>query len=289
VTGKVSLTALVSEDGRASVRAAAARLSASLTEAAGAPWLVDCSFPAEILANPPSPSLLLVDLRSEADDLDAAWSDIEARLRTRCREWTAAADRIVFLMTVFRVTAPDEATAARRERIRRLNLLAAKLSREMGALVIDVDRTFADLGARTIDCDHRLMGERAEETLAGLIASTIAAYGLDAWATPEVQEAALARLAAQSPAARAPERLSVFGAGLIPVRSGGRVQTAEVVRRDPSQLGHYIRHIMRGQMSLGEALSQVRGAIAKRGLRYCLEMVVKGLGQMAGRRARSAS
>ena len=292
MTGRIPLTALVGPDIGEAVQAASARLSASLSGTAGAPWQVDCEPYAEAQTHPVTPSLMLVDLRSEADNLETPWPDVEAGLRARCREWTATPDRTVFLMTVFRASALDEAagdTALRRERIRRLNLLAARLSREMGALIIDVDRTFADLGARAMGCDYRLAGERAKEALAGLIASTIAAYGLDAWVAPEAQEAAIARLAAQSPAAWAPERLSVFAAGLIPVRSGGRVQTAEVVRRDPSQLGHYIRHIMRGQMSLGEAVSQVRDAIAKRGLRYCLEMIVKGLGLMAGRKARSAS
>ncbi|HEY5288780.1 MAG TPA: hypothetical protein VIJ59_01975 [Caulobacteraceae bacterium] len=289
---KLPLTALVSAEERAPVRAVAARLAACLSGATRAQWSVECEFTEEDAPPPPSPCLLLASLRSQADDLESPWSEVEARVRDRCRQWTATPGRTVFLTTVFRATPADEGraiTSARRERIRRLNLLAAELSRETGVLVIDVDRTFADLGARSLGCDYRLAGASAGEELTRLIASTIAVYGLDAWVPFEVQEAVQGLLAAQSATLPAPARLAVFAAGTIAVHARGRIQTAEVVRRDPTQVGHYIRLVARGRMPLGDAARLLGDAIAKRGLRECLMIVVRGVRQIAGQRARAAS
>ena len=76
------------------------------------------------------------------------------------------------------------------ERIRRLNRLAAELSRETGAYVADIDRAFAHIGARTLRSDYRLQGRLAAEVGGHAIAWTLLSGPLDDWIEPEIQQAA---------------------------------------------------------------------------------------------------
>jgi hypothetical protein len=81
-----------------------------------------------------------------------------------------------FVCTVFRACEGD---AGKLERIRRLNVLAAEISHETGCGVIDFDRMFGDIGARTLQTDYRLGGNIAREIAAYTIVRTILAAGLD--------------------------------------------------------------------------------------------------------------
>jgi hypothetical protein len=112
---------------------------------------------------------------------DEAIPFVEARWR---RQLAALASSPVFLCTVFRHVSRHgaERLAAQRvtmERIRRLDLLAAELSHDSGAAVIDIDRAFAHLGARVLATDYRLRGAVAAEVAAHTIVGSLLAVGLD--------------------------------------------------------------------------------------------------------------
>ena len=101
----------------------------------------------------------------------------------------------MLLCTVFRHVAPPigdagDALPAKRERIRRLNLMAIDLSHDTGAGVVDVDRAFSHVGARSLATDHRLTGRAAAEVAAHTIVAGILAAGLDDVVPPDVQERA---------------------------------------------------------------------------------------------------
>lgn len=65
------------------------------------------------------------------------------------------------------------------ERVRRLNLLAARLSQEGGLTVIDLDRSLAHAGARALDTDCFLGGLEARRLASAVIASTLAQTAMD--------------------------------------------------------------------------------------------------------------
>ena len=102
------------------------------------------------------------------------------------------------ICTIFRVVA-DRARLSRGgaslpliERIRRLNRLAAELSRETGCYVADIDRTMADVGARKTQADYRLSTPAAAEAAGHAIAWALLSGPLDDVVSPEVQEKARA-------------------------------------------------------------------------------------------------
>src|SRR5205814_8125220 len=97
----------------------------------------------------------------------------------------------VFVCTVFRNIPADAVDAqSRLIRIRRLNLLAAELSRETGLFVIDLDRRLAEIGAVKVQTDYRLDGPSATNIVAKEIALAVVSAGLDAFVPFEVQDAA---------------------------------------------------------------------------------------------------
>ena len=117
---------------------------------------------------------------------------VEARWR---KQLVALTSSPAFLCTVFRHVPRDGAgrpanPPATIERIRHLNLLAAELSHDSGAAVIDLDRAFAHLGARVLDTDYRLRGAVAAEVAAHTIVGSLLAVGLDDVVAPEVQQRA---------------------------------------------------------------------------------------------------
>jgi len=98
---------------------------------------------------------------------------VDARLRDELGRLTAR-QTAVYICTIFRACEDD---AARLERIRRLNLLAADLSHDLDIGVIDFDRQFADIGARTLETSYRLEGGGAREIAAYTVVKTLLASG----------------------------------------------------------------------------------------------------------------
>ncbi len=131
----------------------------------------------------------------------------EASPQETWRRWAdylrALQDRgaAVFVCTVFRHVPRDIGpTPATREalvaRIRRLNLLAIELSHKLAVNVIDVDSRLAYHGARAVAGDFRLGGPLPVLMAGRAVAQALLAHGLDGFASPTLQEKALAWLAA---------------------------------------------------------------------------------------------
>lgn len=121
------------------------------------------------------PAIAAISLLPEVDGPRRPLGDVAERLRSDIRSLEKSKTR-VFLCNIFRACVDEQLL----ERIRRLNLLAAEISHETGAGVIDVDRSFAHLGARTLETDYRLEGRRAAELGGKVIAEMLLAYGIDA-------------------------------------------------------------------------------------------------------------
>ena len=107
----------------------------------------------------------------------------------------------VFVCTVFRHVPRDIGpTPATREalvaRIRRTNLLAIELSHRLAVSVIDIDSRLAHHGARAVGGDFRLGGPLPVLMAGRAVAQALLAHGLDTFASPALQEKALAWLAA---------------------------------------------------------------------------------------------
>lgn len=290
----ILLQAVVSAAEQAAVRRAAEQLSASLGDAAGGPCPVDCAFPPDLdsVNRAAKPTILLTSLLAEVDAAGEPWPATERRLRSIYRALGADGRLIVLVSTVLRHVAPGEASSgaaeeipdrilARRVRIRRLNLLAADLSRETGCLVIDIDRTLADIGAQALRTDYRLAGPYAAGAAAKAIAMTLLSAGLDDVVPVEVQEAARATIAAfQPPRDRAASvRMQPLGAHGVAERSGRRTQIVVPVRHtvDDSQVDLQLRRLMNGQIGLGAAVAMLMRSIARHGFRSASRRLLAGI------------
>lgn len=281
---RIPLQALVTDAEAPAVSLAARQLSQALSAAAGEAYLVELQRGTSAVALAPvkAGGLLIASLLDEALNPARPWEGVEMELRRLCRD--LAPSRTLYLLTVFRHVAADNDIAAarlRRTRIRRLNLLAAELSRETGLFVIDLDRALADIGAAGLETDYRLAGDRAVEVAALTIAQTLLTTGLDAFVPFEIQEAARPLLT--------PERTTpaaVMPTNILAVRSGRRTQSAEVRGRKEDQVALYTRQVLRGRMRLRDVAQVVAKAIARRGLWYCLGLVGReALRTLRGRRA----
>ena len=162
----IDLVAIVPDAERDGIIAAARRLSHCLgDDQAGQPVQVRFATPDAL---PPGPSAaLILSLRCDPTPHLIAAAQ-------------AAGHATLLIPTLFRRA--DEI-----ERIRRLNLHAITLSRALGVQVVDLDRIFALVGARS------LIPALAEELAAHAIVGAILAAGLDAFASPERQERARLR------------------------------------------------------------------------------------------------
>lgn len=198
----IAIEAFVAESERAAVQSAAAAIRRALSQAGGDAIECDCAFhPATDAPRPqPGAAAVIVSLLPELKNNDP-WPDAEQRLRARFVEWCGH-DVPVFVCTILRHVRDDEsaeAAGALIVRIRRLNLLAAEISRESGAFVVDIDRALADIGARRLQTDYRLEGDAAVAIAGHLIAATVLNNALDDFIPYEALEAARAGLAANQP------------------------------------------------------------------------------------------
>jgi hypothetical protein len=194
----IALVALALEAEWPGLVAGAEQLSDCLGQAAARSWPVrlerlapDAEVPAAR-----APTAIIVSLLAEAERVEEPFGQTEARWRGRLiRLLDLGAP--VFVRTVFRHIA-DRANAGTvspvLERIRRLNLMAAQLSNELGAQVIDIDRAFAHIGARALQSDYRMGGVLAAEVAGHTAAWSLLSGGLDEAVDPELQDKAKAVL-----------------------------------------------------------------------------------------------
>jgi hypothetical protein len=283
----ILIQAVVTAAEQAAVRDAAERLSASLSAAAGTAYAVDCVFPTDIdrLDRSGKTSIVITSLLDEVDAVDERWQETEDRLRSTYRNLSEDGRLAVFICTVLRHVAPDaapELVTARRIRIRRLNLLAAELSRETGCFVIDVDRMLADIGAQPLQTDYRLIGPYAAGAAAKSIAMTLLSAGLDAFVPVEIQDAARDLVAAYQPPRAAAVTIKAKTAGVYSVASrsaGRRTQTVVPVVHivDESQVDLQLRRLMRGQIGTRRAVAMFIRSVHQRGLRSTVTRSIAGI------------
>ena len=278
----VPIVAIAAETERAAIAQASGNIARALSEAAGKSWTCDCRFVQELdLQNTDvAGSVIITSLGSEVD-VPERWEDAEPRLR-KIYSGLCERGRPVFICTVLRHTGAGDSAMRRRIRIRRLNLLAAEISREHGAFVIDIDRKLADVGARRLGTDYTLKGEAAEKLAGDAIAMEVVLNGLDGLVSVETQDRARALLA-ESRSTVAPLEIKP---NLMAIGQGRHRQTVTTIV-DTDQQSHanwLIYQVLRGQISLPQAFAKLQQAIRGRGARQSLAMLASGVARLISRR-----
>lgn len=287
----IHVVALVSPGEGAAVLAGAELLKTALAQAAGGQVAVACGL-RDALDAPPvvdGPCILITSMASEVERADQPWPEAEARLRARYEALSQDPRRVVFVCTVFRHVSRDgEPTEAmrRRARIRRLNLLALELSRELGVMVADIDRDLADVGGLAFETDYRLSGPYAAAAAGKSIAMAVAHVGLDEFASFAIQEAALDLLRAYQPpqaADQGPAPLKI-GGFVHTVRANQRVQTVEYAEEpaDDAIAASHVKRLLSGKIGFKDATALLSEALAKRGVKGSAALLFSGLKRAAG-------
>jgi hypothetical protein len=288
------IQAWVGETEEPAVRAAAALLATHLNAAAGAPHTVRCAFPTGIdtLDRSGETTIIVTSLLRDVDT-DEPWPETERRVRARYLALAEEGTFVVLICTVLRhlpAELPPAQTTARRVRIRRLNLLAAEISRETGFLVVDIDRSLADIGAQPLQTDYRLTGPFGAEAAGKVIAMTVLAAGLDAVASIDHQDAARDRIAAYQPA-RATEAappVEMVGVHRVPSRSrSGRTQIVMPVVHgvDENQVDLQLRRLMQGQIGGRAAAAMLMRSVGQHGWRSTAMRLAAGIARYVRNRA----
>ncbi len=226
---RLRLEALVTQGERGAVQRCAAILAHALSAADGAEWTLEYAYPATTAEMAQGPVAVVTSLLGEAARFEETWEGCAARLWGMYRGLCGDPARPVYVFTVLRHVPAEVAQRAEiLVRIRRLNLLAAMLSHELGVLVVDIDRDLADLGARALGADYRLGVPAAARAAAKSLAMTMLLAGLDETVPFELQEAARALIKPMQvlPAASAHHRRGLIGAFGRRVRAGRVSQVA---------------------------------------------------------------
>jgi len=280
MTLSIPIKALVHANERSAITTMASTLQERLAQAAGEPAAVTCSFAESFsdLQTPHEPAIIITSLLLETDNYQEDWAEVEERLRARYAALAEDAASIVFVTTVFRHI--SEGDAAQREllrlRIRRLNRLAADLSREYGIMVIDLDRDLADIGGRRLQTDYRLGGEYAEQVAARSMARAVVSAGLDNHVPFELQILVQEALAKEQVSFLAPATTEVAPSNVLVLKSGRQKQAVitTVSTSSESHAGWLFYMFLSGKYSFKDALAKLRGSVAKRGLRASILMLV---------------
>jgi hypothetical protein len=288
----ICVKAVVDSHERATLGIAATLLESSLSTAAGAAVTVRCQFETSVdgLNGSGEPCIIISSLLPELTNYQEPWSEVENRLRQRYQALMSAEGNIVFLCTVFRhVAIGDGGDQLRRIRVRRLNLLAAQLSHETGLFIIDLDRSFADIGASKLDTDYRLSGQYASEAAAKFVALAVLSAGLDDFVSFEIQDSAKAIIAAKPLNLIGPalEKREMVLPHILKLGSGRRKQVvATMVDTDKdSHAGWLIHLLITRQYGMKDAFAKLKGSIARRGLRSSLAMVFAAAREIVRNRA----
>jgi hypothetical protein len=281
----VPIVAMAAKSERAAILGASANIAQALSKATGNSWICDCRFIQELelqnlnIAN----SIVVTSLGSEVDAPDR-WEDAEPRLR-KFYAGLCESGHPVFICTVLRHTGASASAIAMRRlvRIRRLNLLAAHLSREYGAFVIDIDRKLADVGARRIPTDYTLQGEAAEKLASDVIAMEVVLNGLDGFVSVAIQDRAKVLLDESRSTATL---LEIKPSSLMAIGQGRRKQIVNtVVDTNPrSHASWLIDQVMQGRIPLSQAFEKLHRAIRSRGAWQSFAMLASGVARLIGRR-----
>jgi hypothetical protein len=287
----VTVKALVDRGERPAVSQAAALLESSLSAAAGGPVTVTCEFADTFEAlNPTGEACVVIaSLLPEVANYQQPWADVADRLSKDFGTLASVESAPVFLCTVFRHVPASEADAQPRLiRIRRLNLLAAELSRETGLFVVDLDRSLADIGGAKIETDYRLQGPSAAKVVGREMALAIVSAGLDAYVPFEIQDAAKSTLTETALGLAASKATDALPSNVLALGSGRRKQVvATVVDTDEeSHVGWLFHLLLTGRLSPKEAAAKLFHSIANRGVKASSAMVFGAIWQRLSGRPR---
>lgn len=174
--------------------AGAQQLAEALKAATGADWPIQLRYwePGAAPATSEPGSVTVLSLLPDVDRAEP-FAETEARWRARLALLAAGAAPVL-ICTVFRCIADRRTPAGleRIERIRRLNRMAADLSHDLGATIVDIDRAFAHIGGRILQTDYRLNGRLAAEVAGHALVWSLLSLGIDDIVSPEVQDRARA-------------------------------------------------------------------------------------------------
>lgn len=292
----ITLKAMVDRSEQTAVAQAATLLENSLITV-GTPVTVQCQFEnsLEALKGSGEPSVAIASLLPEVANYEKPWVGVAERLSDAYRK-LADVDGVnpttAFICTVFRRVPSDENDAqSRLIRIRRLNLLAAELSRQTGHYVIDLDRCLADVGALKVQTDYRLDGPFSAKVVAKEIALAVASTGLDAFVPFDAQDAAKLIISQTDlgPAISKITAMDALPSNVLALGAGRRKQVvATVVDTDAeSHVGWLFRMLLTGRLSPKEAVAKLASSISSRGLRASSGMVFSAAWQTLLRRTRT--
>jgi hypothetical protein len=289
---RLSIVALVSDCERPAVDLGAAHIARAMSEAAGAPWAIDVSYASgwEELRRSTGARIILTSLLRELGASGETWPQAAQRLRT---DYGALAEGGVpiFVCTILRHVARTEepvSDSALRLHIRRLNLLATEISRESRAYVIDIDRVLADIGARSLQTDHRLVGPSAVEFAAHYMAVTLIGNAFDDVVSYEIQDSAKAVLAACRPTIARLDAKKAAVTLSIPLRAVGMGRQQQVVvpalSTVPRDSGTLIGQVLRGSIKPGAAYRRLVKAVRSHGVRKSAALIAIGLSKQFKRK-----
>jgi hypothetical protein len=288
------VVAACATEGEQDILNAATRwIERAVTKASGTTWKCVCVFDETLagMAERAPVSLCIASLIPEVDKIGEAWPLTEKRLRA---SYAALAQKgvPVFVCTVLRhLSAEIEMTQADAMllRVRRLNLLAAQLSLELGLYVVDVDRVLADGGARRFATDYRLTGGPATEVVAHFIATTVVTHGLEAVAPVEIHDTAREFLLAarpEIPGLDRPVTGTTLKKDLVALGRGRQRQSVAAVAQTVEQnyAGWLVRQVLRGSIGPAEAMQRLVNSVRRRGVRGSATMLASGLSRQIPRK-----
>jgi hypothetical protein len=172
--------------------AGAQQLAQALNAATGADWPIQLRYwePGTAPATSEPGSVIVLSLLPDVDS-EEPFAETEARWRARLAQLAKGAAPVL-ICTVFRCLADRRSPDGfeRVERIRRLDRMAADLSHDLGATVVDIDRAFAHIGGRVLQTDYRMSGRLAAEVAGHTLVLCILSLALDDVVSPEVQDRA---------------------------------------------------------------------------------------------------
>lgn len=294
VPSHISIAAFVSAGERTAVRLAADHIAKALSKAAESPWTCECTFSPDLESLPQNGSAAMIVtsfLPLVEKDIEEPWPQVEQRLRSA---YIRLSERgvPVFICTILRHVGDDEtpeSRAALRIRILRFNLLAAEISRETGAYVIDVDRVLADVGARRIQTDYRLAGNAAAEMAGHFMALTLVGNAVDAVVAFELQDAAREILTSSRPVLAELDGAKPEITLKKDLMSMGRGRQKQIISPvlytvQENYIGWLTRQVLRGAIGPREAIQRLVLAIRRRGLRESVFLLASGLSKQLSRK-----
>jgi hypothetical protein len=290
---QISIAAFVADGERPAVELAAIHIARALSQAAGTPWTCDVSYASDKgeLRRFKGAPIIVTSLLTELGVSDEPWPKAVDRLRAAYAD-LARGGVPVFICTILRHVARTEepgADAAVRLHIRRLNLLAAEISRETKAYVIDIDRFLADIGARRLRTDYRLAGEAAAEIAGHFIALTLINNAFDDIVSFEIQDAAKMILTSERPTIAGPDGNKpavTLAKPLLSVGQGRQRQLVvpifSTVPRDNT--GTLIRQVLQGSIKPAAAYRRLVKAVRWHGVRRSAVLIAVGLSKQFNRK-----